>query len=249
MTRCGKIARLPKEIREELNRRLDDGEPGVQLVEWLNGLAEVKKIVETDFEGEPISESNLTRWKNGGFVDWVARVKAEAMMEGWGVECRMRSAECGMGGGAASGPGSGDGMANGKLQMAEEGAARLRQGCDAAGGMVEGLTNALVVHYAAAVQDSNANSEEEPAKRVERLGKSLKDMSRLRRHELARERLREHVRIGGEWVALERERLEIERAKLSRETRGGKPGPDEKERERLRHLEKAEMVKKMLREA
>jgi len=31
-TRNGKIARLPKDIREELNRRLEDGEPGKHLV-------------------------------------------------------------------------------------------------------------------------------------------------------------------------------------------------------------------------
>ena len=28
MTRTGKIARLPRKIRDELNRRLQDGEPG-----------------------------------------------------------------------------------------------------------------------------------------------------------------------------------------------------------------------------
>jgi len=32
MTRVGKIARLPREIREQLNRRLQDGEPGKRLV-------------------------------------------------------------------------------------------------------------------------------------------------------------------------------------------------------------------------
>src|SRR6267142_2931446 len=31
-----KIARLPEAIREPLNQRLDDGEPGNQLVAWLN---------------------------------------------------------------------------------------------------------------------------------------------------------------------------------------------------------------------
>ena len=35
MTRNGKIARLPREIRDELNRRLDDGGQGKDLVEWL----------------------------------------------------------------------------------------------------------------------------------------------------------------------------------------------------------------------
>ena len=38
MTRHGKIARLPLEVREELNRRLENGEPGDRLVEWLNGM-------------------------------------------------------------------------------------------------------------------------------------------------------------------------------------------------------------------
>ena len=36
MTRNGKIARLPRAIRDELSRRLQDGEPGKHLVQWLN---------------------------------------------------------------------------------------------------------------------------------------------------------------------------------------------------------------------
>jgi hypothetical protein len=32
MTRTGKIARLPREVREELNRRLQNGEQGKRLV-------------------------------------------------------------------------------------------------------------------------------------------------------------------------------------------------------------------------
>ena len=32
MTRTGKIARLPRTIRAQLNRRLEDGEPGSDLV-------------------------------------------------------------------------------------------------------------------------------------------------------------------------------------------------------------------------
>ena len=34
MTRTGKIARLPVEIRHQLNRRLQDGKPGKQLGEF-----------------------------------------------------------------------------------------------------------------------------------------------------------------------------------------------------------------------
>jgi len=36
MTRTGKITRLPHDLREALNRRLHDGEPGGPLLAWLN---------------------------------------------------------------------------------------------------------------------------------------------------------------------------------------------------------------------
>ena len=45
ITRNGKIARLPRAIRDELNCRLADGEIGGRLVDWLNGLPEVQKIL------------------------------------------------------------------------------------------------------------------------------------------------------------------------------------------------------------
>ena len=38
MTRKSKIARLPRSIRDGLNCRLDNGQPGLRLVEWLNSL-------------------------------------------------------------------------------------------------------------------------------------------------------------------------------------------------------------------
>lgn len=73
MTRTGKIARLPREIREQLNRRLADGEPGHRLVEWLNALPETQKTLTTNFGGRAISEQNLSEWKQGGHQDWLAR--------------------------------------------------------------------------------------------------------------------------------------------------------------------------------
>jgi len=36
MTRNGKIARLPRAIRDSLNQRLHDGETGRHLVRWLS---------------------------------------------------------------------------------------------------------------------------------------------------------------------------------------------------------------------
>lgn len=70
MTRTGKIARLPKAVREKLNRRLDDGEPGKQLVVWLNGLSDVQDVLEVEFGSRPITEQNLSEWKKGGYEEW-----------------------------------------------------------------------------------------------------------------------------------------------------------------------------------
>jgi len=66
MTRTGKIARLPQEIRARLNRRLQDGESGRQLIEWLNLLPEVQVVLRRDFEGREISDQNFSDWKAGG---------------------------------------------------------------------------------------------------------------------------------------------------------------------------------------
>ena len=70
MTRVGKIARLPRLIREQLNRRLEDGEPGVEALAWLNALPQVQAILEAEFAGRPISEQNLSEWKLGGYIEW-----------------------------------------------------------------------------------------------------------------------------------------------------------------------------------
>src|SRR5271167_4725592 len=66
----GKIARLPPEVREQLNRRLADAEPGFRLVDWLNGLPEVRQMLAEDFGGLTINEQNLTNWRQGGHQEW-----------------------------------------------------------------------------------------------------------------------------------------------------------------------------------
>src|SRR6185436_17115956 len=78
MTRTGKIARLPRDIREELNRRLLNGEQGKRLVAWLNGTAEVRARLKTEFGGRAISEQNLSEWKQGGYREWQAHQDALA---------------------------------------------------------------------------------------------------------------------------------------------------------------------------
>jgi len=72
-THTGKIARLPRAVRDQLNARLRDGEPGQRLLEWLNALPEVQALVPTEFAGHHIRELNLTEWKEGGYRDWQLR--------------------------------------------------------------------------------------------------------------------------------------------------------------------------------
>jgi len=70
--RVGKIARLPLAVRQELNRRMLDGEPGSKLIAWLNGLPEVQAVLAAEFQGRPIQKQNLSEWRKGGFQDYVA---------------------------------------------------------------------------------------------------------------------------------------------------------------------------------
>ena len=73
MTRNGKIARLPRDIRDELNRRLADGEQGGPLLAWLNALPAVQTVLARDFDGGAVSKQNLSEWRAGGFPEWQAR--------------------------------------------------------------------------------------------------------------------------------------------------------------------------------
>lgn len=89
----GKIARLPRSIRDELNHRLDNNEPGVRLVAWLNGLPEVRKVLDTDFEGREISEQNLSEWKANGYLDWQGQQQALAATQELKANARELAAD------------------------------------------------------------------------------------------------------------------------------------------------------------
>jgi hypothetical protein len=73
ITRKGKIASLPLAIRTELNRRLDDGARGPQLLAWLNTQAEVLEVLDQLWGEQPINAQNLTEWRQGGYQDWIRR--------------------------------------------------------------------------------------------------------------------------------------------------------------------------------
>jgi len=81
LTRNGKIARLPLAVRQELNRRLDEGEQGKKLVAWLNDLPAVQNVVAAEFGGKAIRQQNLSEWKQGGYRDWQAKQEALEIAE------------------------------------------------------------------------------------------------------------------------------------------------------------------------
>jgi flagellar biosynthesis GTPase FlhF len=70
MTRNGKIARLPQPIREQINHRLQNGGEGRQITAWLNTLPEVQALMNSEFDGQSISEMNVSNWKAGGYLQW-----------------------------------------------------------------------------------------------------------------------------------------------------------------------------------
>lgn len=69
----GKIARLPARIREEVCRRIHDGERGKKILPWLNSLPETKQLLEEDFEGVRVNDMNLTNWRHTGYAQWLTR--------------------------------------------------------------------------------------------------------------------------------------------------------------------------------
>lgn len=94
--RTGKIARLPREIRDKLNHRLHNGEPGKQIVTWLNSLPEVQKVLAAEFESQPIRQQNLSEWRKGGHREWLQeqealKVIAEMMSESEQLQAQLGS--------------------------------------------------------------------------------------------------------------------------------------------------------------
>ena len=68
--RNGKIAKLTNTLRDELNLRMNNGEDGPELLQWLNSLPEVQEGLKASFGGAPITKQNLCEWRQGGFREW-----------------------------------------------------------------------------------------------------------------------------------------------------------------------------------
>src|SRR4026207_1135289 len=65
--RKGKIARLPKPVRDKINALLDDGLSYPAIIKSLNASEPSLPF--------PISEQNLSRWKDGGYQDYFAALE------------------------------------------------------------------------------------------------------------------------------------------------------------------------------
>jgi len=85
--RTGKIAKLPSAIREELNSRLAEGEATEGILEWINGLPEVRAHLMAHHQGTPITELNLSRWRQGGFAGWAENVKMQDSLDAMELAC------------------------------------------------------------------------------------------------------------------------------------------------------------------
>ncbi len=71
--RNGKIARLPRDVRDALNLRMEKSDDGEKILDWLNSLPEVQESLKANFNGVPVSKQNLCEWRQGGFREWQIR--------------------------------------------------------------------------------------------------------------------------------------------------------------------------------
>ena len=72
----GKISRLPHHIREQLHFRLRDGQRAKLILAWLNATAEVQQIMAVEFAARPISQRNLSAWKQRSHPAWLLQQAA-----------------------------------------------------------------------------------------------------------------------------------------------------------------------------
>jgi hypothetical protein len=76
--RRGKVARLPKSARDQINQMLRDGASYTQILTRINSTPEFSNLL--------LSKHNLSRWKRGGYQDWLARQE-------WREDVRDRQSE------------------------------------------------------------------------------------------------------------------------------------------------------------
>ena len=164
--RVGKIARLPANIREQLNRRIHDGESGAKLIAWLHSRPDVLEVLDEYFNEEPISMQNLSEWRKGGYREWLERNERIAQTKALADYC-LKVAQSGghiMDGGAA--------IVAGKLFEALEDfdPAKLKAALEADGGeaSLPGLINALARLQATHISKRRADLAQQQTRQAQR---------------------------------------------------------------------------------
>jgi hypothetical protein len=101
MSGKGKIARLPYQVRQELNVRLQDGQQPADVLAWLNALPEARAALKgKKFGGgksarPAITEQNLSEYRRPGgpFEEWAANQdRVEAVKRLSEFACRLAEA-------------------------------------------------------------------------------------------------------------------------------------------------------------
>jgi hypothetical protein len=80
MTHTGKIGRLPQARHDQLGQRLEDGCTGIEIVDWLNEQPDVRRVLSDHFGGRPITEQNLSDWRQSGHIERLHREEARQAM-------------------------------------------------------------------------------------------------------------------------------------------------------------------------
>lgn len=76
ITRNGRIARLPSDLRQQLNRRLESDEPAAGVLAWLNAQPAEQPNPTAESGPPAFALKDLAEWQATGFCDW--RIQAEA---------------------------------------------------------------------------------------------------------------------------------------------------------------------------
>lgn len=69
----GKIGRCPPHIREEVCRRLFEGQTARKICGWLNEHPDVLRVLDEHFAEQPVTDQNISEWRKGGYQKWLAR--------------------------------------------------------------------------------------------------------------------------------------------------------------------------------
>jgi len=85
--RTSKIARLPAAVREELNERLLEGQGCGEILAWVNSVPAARSVLEQRFAAQPITEMNLSRWRQGGYAGWLERRHTTEAVEALAAGC------------------------------------------------------------------------------------------------------------------------------------------------------------------